>query len=118
RGLAPPSRSWRSSRRRLWQPAEAALSPAEFADRRGEIGGADIRPVAVAEVELGVRALPQQEVAEALLAAGADEEIDVGEEEARLDRGTAGGGDEEPEEERHVAGRRPPARRARPAEGG
>src|SRR5439155_16262971 len=117
-GRASSSRSWRSSRRSLWQPAEAALSPAEFADRRGEIGGADIRPVAVAEVELGVRALPQQEVAEALLAAGADEEVDVGEEEARLDRGTAGVVGEGPEEERLVAGGRLLGRVDRHAEEG
>ena len=57
--------------------AEAALAPMEFADRGGEVVGIEVRPHPVGEVELGIGALPQQEVREALLAAGADQQIDV-----------------------------------------
>jgi len=42
-----------------------------------EIGGREVRPAAVGKIELGVGALPQQEVAQTLLAAGADQEIDI-----------------------------------------
>jgi hypothetical protein len=44
-------------------------------DRIGQRRAVEVRPVFVGEVELGVRELPQQEIADALLAAGADEEI-------------------------------------------
>src|SRR6266404_3925815 len=38
----------------------------------------EVRPQAVGEVQLGVRALPQQEVAQAPLAAGANQQIHLG----------------------------------------
>ena len=40
--------------------------------------GAEIRPRTIGEVELGVGGLPEQEVRQATLAAGADDEIDRG----------------------------------------
>ena len=43
----------------------------------GEVVGVEVRPHPVGEVELGIGALPQQEIGQALLAAGADEQIDV-----------------------------------------
>ena len=63
--------------RHSWHGAEAAFAPMEFADRGGEIVGIEVRPHPVGEVELRVGALPQQEVREAFLAAGADQQIDV-----------------------------------------
>ena len=53
-------------------------SGARAADRRRspvERGGIEIGPQRVGEIELGVGELPQQEIADALLAAGADEEV-------------------------------------------
>src|SRR5271157_6189772 len=55
---------------------EAALAAVEFADGGPEVGAVEIGPHAAGEDQLGVGAFPQQEVAETLLAAGADEEID------------------------------------------
>ena len=58
--------------------AEAALAPAVRGDRGVERRGVEVGPQRLGEVELGVRELPQQEVADALLAAGADEEVGLG----------------------------------------
>src|SRR3989338_2715427 len=60
------------------QPPEAALAPVELLERRPELGHGKIRPQGRGEVKLGVGALPEQEVAQAQLAAGAEEEVDVG----------------------------------------
>jgi hypothetical protein len=46
-------------------------------DRSIELALVEIRPERVAEVQLGVRKIPQQEVADALLAAGADQQIGI-----------------------------------------
>src|SRR5215212_9434856 len=46
-------------------------------DRGVELALVEIRPQRVAEVQLGVREVPQQEVADALLAAGADQQIGI-----------------------------------------
>src|SRR6476620_1529549 len=43
-----------------------------------EVHVAEVRPVRLAEVELGGGALPEQEAAEPLLARGADDEVGVG----------------------------------------
>ena len=48
----------------------------EVGDGGAQIVGAEVGPQSVDEAELGVGALPQQEVGQPLLAAGADEEID------------------------------------------
>src|SRR2546428_791980 len=99
------SHEWRprmATPRRL-RPARRQRPRADFGVRRGQVRGPEIGPVAGGEGGLGVRAPPQQEVAEALPPAGADEEVDVGEEEARLDRGAAGVVDEEPEGKRVIA---------------
>jgi hypothetical protein len=48
----------------------------EIGDCAGQRLGIEIRPHRVAEPQLGIGAFPQQEVGQALLAAGADQEID------------------------------------------
>src|SRR5437764_7860472 len=55
----------------------AALASAIIGDRLFQIGAPEIRPQRLGKDELGIGALPQQEVADALLAAGADQEIRV-----------------------------------------
>jgi len=42
-----------------------------------QVGGPEVRPHAVGEDQLGVGALPEQEVREPFLAAGADQQVDV-----------------------------------------
>src|SRR5260221_456893 len=59
----------------LARAAEAALAAAVRIDRLIQRRGVEVRPKLVGEIELGVRELPQQEVADPLLAAGADEQI-------------------------------------------
>src|SRR5512134_174367 len=58
--------------------AEAPLAPAVRGERFFERRGIEVGPQRLGEVELGVGELPQQEVADALLAAGADEEVRLG----------------------------------------
>ena len=63
------------------QPAQdpiAALAVAYDAQRAQEVDPAEVGPVDVAEVELRVRALPEQEAGEPLLAAGADDQVGIG----------------------------------------
>src|SRR5689334_20796813 len=59
----------------LARAPETALARAVGTDRRIERGGVEIGPQRVGEIKLGVGQLPEQEVADALLAAGADEQI-------------------------------------------
>src|SRR4030095_3671443 len=66
------------------EAAEAALTGPKGPDRLREVGGAEVGPHPRREVELRVCALPQEEVAEALLTAGADEKIHVGRPSTRL----------------------------------
>src|SRR5205814_10375488 len=54
---------------------EAPLARAVGDDRRVERSRVEVGPQRVGEIELAVRELPEQEVADALLAAGADEQI-------------------------------------------
>src|SRR5262249_41066872 len=61
--------------------AEATLAHLELCERAQELLLGELRPHAPREVELGVRAFPEEEIAEALFAAGADEEIDVADRE-------------------------------------
>src|SRR5262245_46270467 len=56
---------------------EAAIALLKVGDRPVEIGGAEIRPQDRRDPQLGVGNLPQQEVRDAHLAAGADQEIGV-----------------------------------------
>src|SRR5581483_11882004 len=59
-------------------PAEAALALAVPGDRPVELARVEIGPQRRREVELGVGELPEHEVADALLAAGADEQVGLG----------------------------------------
>src|ERR1700682_5349756 len=54
------------------------LTPAELGDRLFQVLLAEIRPQRVDEHQLGVGTLPQHEIADALLAAGADQQVGVG----------------------------------------
>src|SRR2546428_177552 len=58
------------------QTSETTLASAELLDRARQLGGVEVGPQHAREDELGVGALPQQEVGHALLAAAADEEVD------------------------------------------
>ncbi len=49
----------------------------EVAYRAFEIGDRKVRPQALGEMELGVSALPQQEIAQSLLTAGTDQQIHI-----------------------------------------
>src|SRR5438270_47151 len=58
--------------------AIATFAAAELGNRLLEMLLAEVGPQGVDEDQLGVGALPQQEIADALLAAGADQQIRVG----------------------------------------
>src|SRR6187431_2742899 len=57
---------------------ETAVPLTEGTQRPEEVDLAEVRPVGLAEVELAVRALPEQETAEPLLPGGADDQVRVG----------------------------------------
>src|SRR5213075_2842519 len=65
----------RGGRHLLAGAAEAPLAAGVGGDRLVERRGVEIRPQRLGEVELGVGELPEEEVADALLAARADKEI-------------------------------------------
>ena len=77
-GRARTPRRGRRRAGRVGQAPEAALAPPELRERCGQVGRLEVGPHAVGEMELGVRALPEEEVGQAPLAAGADQQIDVG----------------------------------------
>ena len=58
---------------------EAALSPLIIGERAEELVTPEVRPQRVGDVDFGVGKLPQQEVTQAKLFPGADEQIRVGE---------------------------------------
>jgi len=58
--------------------AETPLAAGEIVDCPLQLGFAEIGPQAFGEVELGIGELPQQEVADAALAAGADAQVGLG----------------------------------------
>src|SRR5262249_46935280 len=53
------------------------LASAIIGDRLLQLRSAEIRPQRLGEDKLGIGALPQQEIADALLAAGADQQIGI-----------------------------------------
>src|SRR5438445_14168 len=57
--------------------AEAALALLEEGERLEVVALAEVGPQGVGHVHLGVRELPEEEVAEAHLAAGADQEVGI-----------------------------------------
>ena len=60
-----------------WDGAAGALAVVEFVKGGLEIGWREIGPAFGEEDELGEGTFPEQEIGQALLAAGADEEVDV-----------------------------------------
>src|ERR1022692_5193216 len=60
------------------QAAEPALALLVFADRRLERGAVEIGPIGRHEHQFAVSRLPEQEIRQPLLAAGADDEIGIG----------------------------------------
>src|SRR3982751_5684614 len=62
----------------LGSGAVPALAQPVGPDRPQEVDAAEVRPVGLAEVELAVRALPEQEAAQPLLPRRADDEVGVG----------------------------------------
>src|SRR5215510_13698862 len=86
---------------------EAAVAGVIPGDGGRELGGAEVGPHRVGEVQLGVGAFPQQEVRQALLAAAADQQVDVGKQVAGLDRVARGVVDREAQLEAGAAPRAP-----------
>src|ERR1700690_2890681 len=64
----------RELRRRL---AEAPLALRVVLESGGQIFGCELGPERVAEIQFGVREIPQQEIADALLAPGADQQVRI-----------------------------------------
>ena len=58
-------------------PTEAPVALLEILHRPGEVRGAEVRPHHGREAQFRVGTFPEQEIAEALFAAGADQQIDV-----------------------------------------
>ncbi len=56
----------------------APLATGEFRQRRRELGGVEIGPEHIQEDQLGIGALPEEEIRQALLSARADQQIRVG----------------------------------------
>src|SRR5262245_33940654 len=67
----------RDQLRRLGQTAEAPVAPPELGNRCAQAVGVEVGPQRVDEAELGVGRLPEKKVRKTLLAAGADQEVDV-----------------------------------------
>src|SRR5471032_1626993 len=58
--------------------AIATFAPAELGNRLLEMFLVEVRPKRVDEHQFGVGALPEQEIADALLSAGADQQVGIG----------------------------------------
>ena len=70
--------------------SETSLTHREIAQGLAECGGIHVRPQCFGEPQLGVGELPQQEVADAQVAPGADEEVgrrEVGQRGVRAEGG-------------------------------
>src|SRR3954468_17946187 len=65
-------------RRRLRNTPKAALSRVVLRNRVFQIGASEIRPHSLGEQQLGVGALPRKEIAQPLLAAGPNQQVDIG----------------------------------------
>src|SRR5436190_14693125 len=61
----------------LRSQTESPIAPAKVRQRLAEIVRRELRPHLFHEQQLGVRAFPQQEVAQPLLASGPDQQIDL-----------------------------------------
>src|SRR5271170_2522432 len=74
----PRCRSSRPTGASVADAAITPLAPAKLGDRLFQVFLAEIRPQRVDEHQLGVGTLPQHEIADALLAAGADQQVGIG----------------------------------------
>src|SRR3984957_16570978 len=63
---------------RCAEAAEAPLSAAVVVECASKSPLVEVRPEAIAEVELRERAFPEQKIAQALLASGANQQVDLG----------------------------------------
>src|SRR5262245_40350823 len=61
-----------------WHGAEPPVPPGVDLDSASQVRPVEVGPQGVQEHELGVGGLPGEKVGQALLAAGADEQVDVG----------------------------------------
>ena len=68
----------RSGRDSLRNAPETAMTGTELADCGLKVGGFKVRPHPVREDEFRVSALPQHEVAQAMLTAGANQKVKIG----------------------------------------
>src|SRR5688572_24861762 len=62
----------------LAREAITPLARGKRFQRRLQVRNLEIRPQDVADVNFGVREIPQQEIADAVIAAGADEQVRIG----------------------------------------
>src|ERR1700682_2635988 len=69
------------SERGLRGCAKAAVAGAELGDSGVQVRGVEVRPHARGEDQLGVGGFPEQKIAEALLAAGSNDQVDFGPEQ-------------------------------------
>ena len=74
-GLARRSARGDAELNLLADEAEAALAAGVLAEREVELGGAEVGPRRLGEVELRVGALEEHEIADPMIAAGTDQEI-------------------------------------------
>src|SRR5260370_1274181 len=58
--------------------AKSPLPGAKALQGRFQIFGAEVRPHAVSEIQLGIGALPEEKVAQPLFASGPQQQVDVG----------------------------------------
>src|SRR5689334_24756723 len=76
--LSTSGRLARGAARLFAGQAVSPLARRERCQRRFQLRNVEIRPQRVAEEDLGVGEVPQQEVADPMVAAGADEEVGIG----------------------------------------
>ena len=62
----------------LGQPAEAAFAASEFLHGGCQIGGIKFRPHAGREKQFGVGRFPQHEIAQAMIASSANQQVHIG----------------------------------------
>ena len=86
--------------------AEAAVAAPEIPQRRAEVVGIELGPHAGGEEQLRIGAFPEQEIAQPLFSAGADEKIDgMGGSERFLEALPGGGAPAQLSDARRMASR-------------
>src|SRR5262245_48821479 len=77
-GQTPHAGAWRPQCGLVWPAAEPADARRVLGQRRLEVVGTEVRPQRLGDDDLRVSALPEQEVAHAMLAGSADDKVRVG----------------------------------------